>query len=136
MRVPTAFAVFLLSASAASAQEAITTGPQGSGAPPSASAPTPPMERTAPDDSPAANGDWARVVLAGRPAQRASVGQARTGSCEAPPDRKPHGEVWGGVGTGGYREVGGVVTQPIGECGSVTIAVDKTEFDGDRRGRR
>lgn len=49
--------------------------------------------------------------------------RARSRGCEPPPDRKPHGEVWAGIGTGGYRSVGGVVTQPIGNCGSLTVGV-------------
>ena len=52
-----------------------------------------------------------------------AVGQVRDGKLEKP-DRKPHGEVWAGVGTHGYREAGGVVCQPIGDHSSVTIAVD------------
>ena len=43
--------------------------------------------------------------------------------------------MWAGIGTGGYRQIGGVVTQPIGDCGQVTIAIDKVEMDGPRRRR-
>ncbi len=52
-----------------------------------------------------------------------AVGQIRDGQVEKP-DKNPHGEVWAGVGTHGYRETGGVVCQPIGDHSSVTIAVD------------
>jgi hypothetical protein len=53
--------------------------------------------------------------------------------CAPPPDRNPHGEVWAGIGTGGYREAGGVVTKPLGDCGSVTVAIDHLSIDGLRR---
>ncbi|HEV2366242.1 MAG TPA: hypothetical protein VGS12_18840 [Caulobacteraceae bacterium] len=49
------------------------------------------------------------------------------------PDRKPHGEVFGGVGTHGYREAGGVVCQPLGDHAAVTIAIDAAHIDGWRR---
>jgi hypothetical protein len=45
-----------------------------------------------------------------------------------PPPRKIHGMVEAGVGTGGYREVGGVVTIPLGkdgQSGEVTVAVQQ-----------
>lgn len=48
--------------------------------------------------------------------------------CSPSPDGKAHGEVWAGAGTGGYRQAGGVVTQPLGACGSVTVAVDHTQW--------
>ena len=53
--------------------------------------------------------------------------QAPEGRCPVRVDKRPHGEVWGSVGTGGYREVGGVVTQPIGDCATVTIGMSRTE---------
>jgi hypothetical protein len=55
-------------------------------------------------------------------------------SAATDPDRRPHGEVWGGVGSHGYREAGGVVTAPVGKCGSVSVLVDRTE--GGLGGRR
>jgi hypothetical protein len=48
-------------------------------------------------------------------------------------DHKVHGEVSVGVGTKGYREVGGVVTGPIGDDGQVTIAIDAGQIGGGRR---
>lgn len=129
--VVVALAAALLAPSAVRAQETIATGPEG--APPAAEAPTRPLAED--PQSPEAIGRWARDVIAGRPAEDAQkVAEAKRG-CTPPDDRKPHGEVWAGVGTGGYREVGGVVTQPIGQCGSVTIAVDKMENDNYRRRR-
>jgi hypothetical protein len=49
------------------------------------------------------------------------------------PDTKPHGQVWAGVGTQGYRNVGGVVCQPIGQDGSLNIAVDAGRWGGNSR---
>lgn len=62
------------------------------------------------------------------------------GPCGAPPkadgkpDRSPHGDVFAGVGTHGYREGGGVVCVPIGDKAAVTLAVDAGRI-GDRGGR-
>ena len=58
------------------------------------------------------------------------------GPCGAPPkpdgapDKSPHGEVFAGVGTHGYREGGGVVCLPIGDKAAVTVAGGRRE---DRR---
>jgi hypothetical protein len=120
-------AVAATAAGGARAGEAIPTG--ASGAPPAAEAPAP----LGGDDSPEAIGAWARGVLAGAPAAETAA-PAKAGACR-PNDGKPHGEVWAGVGTGGYREVGGVVTQPVGDCGQVTIGVDRTEGAHGRRWR-
>lgn len=46
------------------------------------------------------------------------------------PDHRAHGEVFAGVGTGGYREGGGVVCQPIGDHTSVTVGVDVEHYRG------
>ena len=62
------------------------------------------------------------------------------GPCGAPPkadggpDRSPHGEVFAGVGTHGYREGGGIVCLPIGDRTAVTVAIDAGRI-GDRGGR-
>lgn len=69
-------------------------------------------------------------MLDGRPAEETTA--ALNPRCPVS-DGKPHGEVWAGVGTRGYRTVGGVVTQPIGDCGSVTVGVSRTEGDFGRR---
>ena len=53
---------------------------------------------------------------------------ART--ADGKPDKNPHGEVYAGVGTHGYREGGGVVCLPIGDHASATIAVDVGHIDG------
>jgi hypothetical protein len=48
-------------------------------------------------------------------------------------DNRIHGEISVGAGTNGYREVGGVVTAPIGDVGQATIAVDSEQYDYRRR---
>jgi hypothetical protein len=50
-------------------------------------------------------------------------------------DKTPHGEVWAGVGTHGYREGGGVVCVPLSDRAAVTIAVDAGQMDGWGRRR-
>ncbi|MFJ6023597.1 hypothetical protein ACIQC9_03220 [Brevundimonas sp. NPDC092305] len=42
-------------------------------------------------------------------------------------DRKPHGEVFAGIGTGGYRNYGGTVSMPIGETGRLDLSYSQTE---------
>jgi len=121
------------------AQEVVKSG--DTGAPPSEPAAAAPQQvgrpaSAADENSPEAIGRWAQGILDGKPAEKAADAvdpKGRTRGCAPPADRKPHGEVWAGVGTGGYKEVGGVVTQPIGDCGQVTIAIDKTDFGGRRR---
>jgi hypothetical protein len=45
--------------------------------------------------------------------------------------RRVHGEMSVGIGTGGYRQMGGSVVIPVGRTGTVGIAVDISE--GGRR---
>ena len=126
-----ALSLFVLVPAAALADEAIAT--HGDGAP---AAEAPADQASAQDRQKQANGEWARRVMAGQPTDQASADRETAKRCPQQGDGKPHGEVWAGVGTGGYRNVGGVVTQPIGECAQVTVAIDHTQFDGPRRGRR
>jgi len=44
-------------------------------------------------------------------------------------DRKPHGEISVGVGTGGYRDYAAAVSLPIGESGRLDITVRQSEND-------
>jgi len=121
MRSAALVCLAILAASPAVAGEAVATA--GDGAPPPAAAVS-----GLPDTDPAsADGPQAEGAQAAR-------GDAPRRGCEQPPDRKPHGEVWAGIGTGGYRSVGGVVTQPIGRCGSVTVGVnyDRNRFFSGR----
>jgi hypothetical protein len=50
-------------------------------------------------------------------------------------ETKPHGEVEAGVGTSGYRHVAGIVCQPIGQNGAVTVGVSDTHIDDTYRRR-
>ena len=52
------------------------------------------------------------------------------------PDKSAHGEVSVGVGTNGYRHIGGAVCKPIGENGAIAIAIDKTDGNYGYYGRR
>jgi hypothetical protein len=130
-RIVTSVAAVLcltLAGAPAFAQEAIRTGDGGS--PPVVSAPIvhAPVDGVgATQNDPQAIGAWARQVLNGAPteAEAGAAPPARCAGIEA--DGKPHGEVWAGIGTGGYRQAGGVVTQPLGACGSVTVMIDRTE---------
>lgn len=50
-------------------------------------------------------------------------------------DKTPHGQVWAGVGTSGYREIGGVACMPLSDNAAVTIAVDAGHINGWGRRR-
>ncbi|MGQ3015827.1 hypothetical protein [Phenylobacterium sp.] len=127
-----ALSVAAFASAALADDEPITTSRAGD--PPTAQASAAPinpgLEPTLRAEAP---GDWARRVMAGEPASE-EVAQAPEGRCPVRVDKRPHGEVWAGVGTGGYREVGGVVTQRIGDCATVTIGMSRTEgrFAGPR----
>lgn len=133
---PTALAAALILAAFAGAALAdegpIATGRAADLAPASApAAPLGQVGRTA--AAPEAPGDWARRVMAGESAPK-EVAEALQGRCPTRIDSRPHGEVWAGIGTGGYREFGGVVTQPLGDCATVTIGMSRSEGRG--RGSR
>jgi hypothetical protein len=106
-------ALLAMSAPGARAQEAIATAT--STPPPSPPVNTPPLrlsrKETFDDEGPPLVGPCG------------AVGEIKDGVPQKP-DRKPHGEVFAGVGTHGYREVGGVVCVPVGDNGSVTLAID------------
>ncbi len=62
-------------------------------------------------------------------------GDDELGGCPAfaPPDRKVHGEVGASIGTGGYRNVYGVVNIPLGkkgDKGDVTLAFSQSRGRG------
>lgn len=44
-------------------------------------------------------------------------------------DHSAHGEIHAGVGTHGYRNIGGAVCKPLGDNGAIAIAIDKTDGD-------
>ncbi len=125
-------------ASAALAQEAMSTRSTDSNAPPPA-APVASLDEPTRNQAQAA--EWARQVLARangqlpptdeRALEMAEAGQTpgRNG-CVRNPDRSPHGEVSVAVGSRGYREASGVVTQPIGDCGQITIGIGTSRGGG------
>lgn len=102
------------------AQEAIRTG--DGGAPVMASA-SPGAAGAQPD--PETIGAWAQGVLQGAPAEPDERTSRQCVTAKA--DDAPRGAVWAGIGNHGYRQAGGVVTQPLGGCGSVTVMIDRTE---------
>ena len=109
-------------APAVSAQEAIATA-QGS---PDGGAP--PMSESSREPGP--------LQLSDRIDRGADVLRPR-GPCGGPArtedgklDKTPHGEVWAGVGTRGYRDVGGVVCEPLGDNAAVSIAIDAGQING------
>jgi hypothetical protein len=126
-------------ATSALAQEAISTRPADS-APPPAAAPVTGLDEPSADQNQAA--DWARRVLArangelpptderAEAAAEAGLPPPGKGGCVRNPDRSPHGEVTVAAGSRGYRGAGGVVTQPVGDCGQVTIGISTQRGGG------
>jgi len=123
MRAPLACLIgaVLAASSGAWAQEAIPTASNaGGGAPP----------------APAVGAD--PTMIADKASERDDRGPVPIGPCGAPyksvdggplkQDKDPHGEVYAGVGTHGYRNVGGAVCVPVGKDAQVTIAVDSTQW--------
>ena len=116
--LPIAFALSLIAASGAGAQEVIPTavgGPAGGA----------PMPQTS-----------AGPIIISHDDERDDRGPARVGPCGGVPDangkmdKNPHGEVYGAVGNHGYRQYGGVVCVPVGDNVAVTIAVDRSQYKG------
>lgn len=103
---------FLMSAQAGAAEVVATAGPAVA---PQAAAPAAAL----PLDGPAGQ------VADGAPPAPGEAG-CRAAAAAAD-DRQLHGEVWAGVGTHGYRDVGTAVTAPVGRCGSVSIAIDRSQ---------
>jgi hypothetical protein len=125
---------------AAFAQEAIATRRADTPAPPAAA---PVADLEAPSDNQTQAAEWARRVLARAngelpPTDERAVDLAEAGitpqdarrGCVRNPDRSPHGEVSVAVGSRGYREASGVVTQPIGDCGQITIGIGTSRGGG------
>ena len=59
------------------------------------------------------------------------------GPCGGPPPssgvkgaKSPHGQVWAGVGTNGYREIGGAACVPLGDNAALNIAIDAGHVNG------
>jgi hypothetical protein len=115
--VPALFATLVVGLGAAPtfAQEAI---PTGAGAPLGGAPTAPPPGPLGAERKLPGGDDVVRTVNAcGAP----STEDGKT-------DKSPHGEVFAGVGTHGYREAGGVVCVPVGDHTAVTIAVDAGRY--------
>jgi hypothetical protein len=115
----TAVALFL--AGPALADGPITTAPAAGPASPQPTAPSPELPR--PGEA---------------PPQGPQMAMGPCGPEKVKPDgsleKAPHGEVEAGLGTGGYREIGGSVCQPLGKDGFVAISAGQTQGDyGYRR---
>jgi hypothetical protein len=118
--LPIMVATALLLAGGARAQEAIPTA-----------------ANTADGGAPAAAPTGGPIIISNR-REHDDRGPVRVGPCGGversvdggppKPDRNPHGEVWAGAGTHGYRDVGGVVCIPAGDNAAVTIAVDANHW--------
>lgn len=122
-RILSGLALAALMTTQAAAAELITTQKNTADASPQAGVPT-----TA---APPLGGDPIQLGFDDGPVD---LGQARCNGMVAP-DGKPHGAVWAGIGNHGYRDGGVAVTAPLGRCGSVSIAIDRSEggFGGWRR---
>ena len=123
-RVSISIALAVAVASSAHAGEAISTA-GGAGAAPAVSAPT-----------------GAPILISEHDAFDHDI-QRAVGPCggvaktdDGKPDKSPHGEVFAGVGTRGYREAGGVVCVPLGDHAAATIAIDVGHVDGRSGWRR
>lgn len=125
-RVLSGIAIAFLMSAQAGAAELVTTA--GAAAAPQVAAPP---AAALPLDGPArqaADGDTGASPAPGD-------GRCRAAAPAADTDHQVHGEVWAGAGTHGYRDVGTAMTAPVGRCGSVSIAIDRSEgaFGGWRR---
>lgn len=126
MRVLT-LAVVLCLASPAVAQGPMATTPNAGPAAPQPTAPSPPLSafEGPTEDAPTVNGQPVAMGPCG-PEKVKPDGALET---------KPHGEVEAGGGADGYRRIAGVVCQPIGQTGAVTVGVSQTQ-GGRGYGRR
>ncbi len=118
--LPLLIGAALVASLGAQAQEAIPTAANapGGGAPPAASGgPISLGDKSSDFD------DRGPVPIGpcGAPYKQTADGQLKQ-------DKSPHGEIFGGVGTHGYREAGGVVCLPVGQNGQVSVAVDTVHW--------
>ncbi|MCI3133003.1 hypothetical protein [Phenylobacterium aquaticum] len=127
-RIPlfAALAAALAAASTAGAQEAISTAPAPVTAAASA-APAQTSSTTTSADTAAQIDSWIKKAP---PVDLDDGAPDGVTTSQAP--RKVHGEVGVTVGSGGYRSAYAVSVMPIGETGTLTLAV--SEAKGGRRG--
>jgi hypothetical protein len=110
-----------LMASAAWADGPVATANAGSGAPTPQTAPPPPIEAPSADDL----GPGPEVVPG-------PCGLQRVGK-DGRLDRRAHGEVDVGVGTGGYRNVRVSTCKPLGDNAAIAVSVSETQANWGRR---
>ena len=139
-------ALLLAALLAAAALPALAQAPiaTGSAQPaPAASAAAPVESLDTPTPSQAEAAAWARQVLdraAGKlppsddRAELEKTSDERKG-CVRNPDRSPHGSAGVAVGSGGYRSADIFVTQPIGDCGQISVGISKSQGGHGRHGR-
>lgn len=124
-----------LMASAALAQAPMSTAPAPDTAPSAQGAASPPQDLDQPPSRQTDAAQWGRDVLARARGElppsteeRAQLdpdfaGSAAKTGCVRNPDRAPHGSAGVAVGTGGYRAADIYVTQPVGDCGQISIGI-------------
>jgi hypothetical protein len=110
-----------LMASAAWADGPVATADAGSGAPTPESAAPAPIQAPSADDL----GPGPEVVPG--PCGPREVGK------DGKPDRRAHGEVDVGVGTGGYRHVRVSACKPLGDNAAIAVSVSQTQANWGRR---
>lgn len=97
------------------ASEVVATA---AGAPASPAKAVSPLKRWL-QDAPAANGE-----------------DDQAGVIQLLPDRRMHGEIGFGVGTGGYRDVFAAVNMPVGETGRLGVAYEEFQYGKPWRSER
>jgi hypothetical protein len=131
MRIPILGLALALCAGGALAQGAIQTAP---------AAPASPVPAPAADTAVAASptvADQIDAFIKAAPVPDVTKDRAPgvTSSNEPQRDRAIHGVVEVGVGSNGYRHAYGRADMPIGDTGTLSIAVDQTRFNGRYGGR-
>ena len=139
-----ALALSTAAATAALAQDPISTRPASQDAPPADTAPAPTLDKPTQSQIDAAK--WAHDVLARANGQLPAsddrrgddkaadkTAAAKPASCERNPDRAIHGSGGVAVGSDGYRHADIYAEKPIGDCGSIAVGISKSEGGG--RGR-
>ncbi len=107
----------------------ILTAPAGAGVAPVAQGPVDPQAAPASTQSIAHGLTTDEQIARWIEARREQDGGAAPFADEPIEERRVRGEVWAGIGTNGYRDVGGAVSIPIGESGQANLYFSKTEND-------
>ncbi len=121
MRVTTGLAMMALSFGSAAAAQNAAPAP----APPAATPPAPQVYRLTPDEI--------AKVQAESLYARSDNGGWDTGALH---DRKIHGEIAAGIGTGGYRGIAGDIGVPLGNSANAVIGFESSQSNAWPYGRR